>query len=148
VGDVFSSKKRSEIMSRVKGRGNLATEERLVQIFRQHGLIGWRRNSGIFGKPDFVFRAMRLAIFVDGCFWHSCPIHGSIPSTNRMFWLRKLKRNVERDKLVRKELRSLGWNVVRIWQHELRKPTKVVQRINRQATRGAVHGKRKKSRSG
>lgn len=152
MGDVFSLEKRSEIMSRVKGWGNLATEERLVKILRQNGLTGWRRKSETLGKPDFVFPAARLAIFVDGCFWHSCPKHGSIPASNRIFWLRKLNRNVKRDKFVTKELRALGWSVVRIWQHELRKPSKVVQRINRsltqkQTVRGAVHGKRKKSRS-
>src|SRR4051794_13972071 len=100
--DVFSPKKRSEIMSRVKGRGNESTELRLVKTLRKFRIRGWRRHSKVFGRPDFVFPNARVAIFVDGCFWHGCPIHGAIPSSNRAFWMRKLVRNKQRDWLVRR----------------------------------------------
>jgi len=66
--DVFEAEKRSEIMSRVRSSGNLATEIRLIRIFRTYGINGWRRNISVFGKPDFVFPKSRLAVFVDGCF--------------------------------------------------------------------------------
>src|SRR5262245_58227750 len=117
--DMFSRQHRSEIMSRVRSGGNLATELRLIRIFREHRIRGWRRRKLVFGKPDFVFASARIAVFVDGCFWHNCPLHGAVPASNSAFWARKLHRNLERDKLVSWTLRGLGWRVVRIWQHEL-----------------------------
>jgi DNA mismatch endonuclease, patch repair protein len=127
--DVFTQKKRSEIMSRVKGRGNLATEVRLIGMFREHGLVGWRRRARLFGNPDFVFAAGRFAIFVDGCFWHGCPHHGALPQTNTEFWRQKFTRNKKRDLLVNRQLRKIGWTPIRIWQHELREPERVVRRL-------------------
>jgi DNA mismatch endonuclease (patch repair protein) len=117
--DVFSQEKRSEIMARVKGHGNKATEQRVTEIFREHSITGWRRHYSLFGKPDFVFRKKRLAVFVDGCFWHSCPKHGSQPVNNLDFWQAKLLRNKRRDRLVNKTLKDQGWCVLRVWQHEL-----------------------------
>jgi DNA mismatch endonuclease (patch repair protein) len=129
--DVFSQKKRSEIMARVKGRGNHLTELRLMKFFRAHDIAGWRRNSRVFGRPDFVFPDRRIAVFVDGCFWHGCPIHGSIPKTNRSFWNEKLARNKQRDQLVNKTLKKRRWKTVRIWQHELRDTSALAQRLRR-----------------
>lgn len=106
-------------MSRVRGRGNKATEGVLVKIFRGNHITGWRRHLKLFGNPDFVFRKHRLAIFVDGCFWHGCPKHASQPVTNRAFWEKKLLRNKDRDRLVTRTLKKQGWHVIRIWQHEL-----------------------------
>jgi len=117
--DVFSRQKRSEIMSRVKSRGNAATEQRLIRFFKQYGVTGWRRRHSLFGQPDFVFPKLRVAVFVDGCFWHSCPQHCTWPTSNRLFWLAKLARNRARDRLVNRTLRNAGWRVLRIWQHEL-----------------------------
>jgi DNA mismatch endonuclease (patch repair protein) len=131
MADVFTRKKRSEIMSRVKGRDNVATEILLARTFRKHGIVGWRRRASLFGKPDFVFRESRLAVFVDGCFWHGCPLHGTLPLTNSDFWRRKLARNCERDRLVDRYLRKLGWTPLRIWQHELREPERVIRRVRR-----------------
>jgi DNA mismatch endonuclease, patch repair protein len=136
--DMFSRQQRSEIMSKVKGSGNRATELRLIAIFREYKIRGWRRRKAVFGKPDFIFPASRLAIFVDGCFWHGCPTHGSIPVSNRLFWLRKIKRNCDRDRLVNRELRKTGWRVLRIWQHDLRKPALVARRIGRSLSRIAL----------
>lgn len=129
--DVFSRKQRSAIMSRVKGRGNRLTELRLLDLFREHGFVGWRRNADVFGRPDFVFFKVRVAIFVDGCFWHGCPTHGTIPSTNRDFWAAKLDRNKRRDRLVVRELKKRGWIPLRIWQHEFRRPELVLRRLDR-----------------
>ncbi|UYO46229.1 very short patch repair endonuclease [Rhodopseudomonas palustris] len=129
--DVFSKQKRSEIMARVKGRGNAATELRLIAIFREHGITGWRRRRPVFGNPDFVFPAARLAVFVDGCFWHGCPVHGSIPKTNEAFWREKLERNRARDRAVMRRLRKLGWNPLRIWQHDLGDSSRLVRRLRR-----------------
>jgi DNA mismatch endonuclease (patch repair protein) len=129
--DVFSRSKRSYVMSRVKSNGNRATELRLLEVFREYGIRGWRRNSTMFGRPDFVFPNHRTAIFVDGCFWHSCPKHGEVPATNSTFWEEKLRRNKLRDRLVDRTLRGKGWVVFRIWQHELRDTRRVVRRLQK-----------------
>lgn len=117
--DVFTKAKRSEVMSRIRGKGNRDTELRLIQIFRAHKITGWRRNHTLYGKPDFVFRANRIAVFVDGCFWHGCPKHATKPKNNAAFWRKKIARNIERDREVFRFLRQAGWRVVRIWEHDL-----------------------------
>lgn len=129
MGDVFTPQKRSEIMARVKSRGNRTTEMRLITIFRDYKITGWRRRAPMFGHPDFVFRRVRIAVFVDGCFWHGCPIHGSIPETNRAFWAAKLERNVNRDRAVAERLQSRGWGVLRVWQHDLGDAAAVAHRV-------------------
>jgi DNA mismatch endonuclease (patch repair protein) len=131
MADVFTKTKRSEIMSKVRSRGNKATEGALMRLLQMGRITGWRRHVTIFGNPDFVFPKMRLAVFVDGCFWHGCAKHGSHPSSNRTFWQKKLGRNKVRDRLVNRTLMAKGWRVLRIWQHEFREPVKVVRRISR-----------------
>lgn len=121
VADVFSPRKRSEIMSHVRGKDNKATELAVVALLRRHHITGWRRHARVFGNPDFVFPKHRLALFVDGCFWHGCPKHATQPTSNRAFWKKKLARNKTRDQLVNRRLRQRGWSVLRIWQHELKK---------------------------
>jgi DNA mismatch endonuclease (patch repair protein) len=137
MADLFTKKKRSEIMSKVKGRGNAATELRLAGIFREFEISGWRRRAVVFGNPDFVFPKARLAVFVDGCFWHGCPDHASWPSSNRTFWRNKFERNKGRDRIVNRTLRAKGWQVLRIWQHELRRPANVARRLAKALSRGS-----------
>ena len=129
--DVFTKAKRSEVMSRIRGRGNKDTELALVKLLRRHRIIGWRRHQPVFGKPDFLFRAQRVAVFVDGCFWHGCPRCYRRPKSNRKFWDAKIVRNRERDRQVSRELRRLGWRIIRVWEHDLRKPTRVLARIRK-----------------
>ena len=117
--EVFTKAKRSEVMGRIRSSGNRETELALAKILRRHGFTGWRRQAALFGKPDFTFRADRVAVFVDGCFWHGCPKHGTRPRHNRGFWERKLNRNRARDRRVNRALRAEGWRVLRIWEHEL-----------------------------
>lgn len=119
MADVFTKAKRSEVMSRIRGRGNRDTELALAKLFRAHRITGWRRHQAMFGKPDFVFSKLKLTIFVDGCFWHGCPKHGTQPATRRAFWENKFARNKTRDRLVNRTLRQRGWKILRIWQHEL-----------------------------
>lgn len=138
MSDIYSRQKRSEIMSRVRGKGNKSTELRLIKLFREHRIRGWRRNYPLFGKPDFVFPQLRLALFVDGCFWHGCPSHASMPVANREFWERKLRRNKERDREVNRTLRAKGWRVLRIWQHELARKNE--GRLVARVRRGLSHG--------
>ena len=131
--DVFTKAKRSEVMSRIRGRGNKDTELALVKLFRRHRITGWRRNQPVFGKPDFVFLQLKLAVFVDGCFWHGCPKHATKPKNNRAFWRRKFSSNKRRDALVTRTLRRAGWRVLRIWEHELArvKQNNLIRRIQR-----------------
>ena len=117
--DVFSKAKRSEVMARIRGRGNKATEMALVAMFRKSGIRGWRRHTSLVGRPDFTFSAARLVVFVDGCFWHGCRRHWRLPSGNREFWRAKLDANRARDRKVGRTLRQLGWRVVRIWEHDV-----------------------------
>jgi DNA mismatch endonuclease (patch repair protein) len=74
--------------------------------------------QGIRSRADVVFGPEKVAVYVDGCFWHCCPEHGSMPKANAAFWERKLKRNRERDIETDRSLRERGWEVVRIWEHE------------------------------
>ena len=73
----------------------------------------------MLGRPDFVFRRLRVAVFVDGCFWHACPVHATRPKNNAAFWRKKLAANQARDRFVTRALRRAGWRVLRIWEHEL-----------------------------
>ncbi|HTB79281.1 MAG TPA: very short patch repair endonuclease [Opitutaceae bacterium] len=117
--DIFSKRKRSAVMSLIRGSGNKDTELRLIVIFRSHRINGWRRNAKLTGKPDFVFPKSKLVVFVDGCFWHGCPKHGTKPKTNAKFWREKIARNQARDREVNRALRAKGWKVFRVWEHEL-----------------------------
>jgi DNA mismatch endonuclease (patch repair protein) len=131
MADVFSKRKRSEIMANVRGRENATTELRFIQILRGARLAGWRRNYRLMGKPDFVFPARKAAVFLDGCFWHGCPVHGQRPATNRRFWVGKIKRNTQRDQFVTRALRAQGWRVIRIWEHELQDSPRILRRVKR-----------------
>lgn len=90
------------------------------------------------GRPDLVFIKARVAVFVDGCFWHRCPAHSTAPRTNSAFWMSKLSRNVARDHQVRVVLQALGWTVVRVWEHSLAygaaHPAKNIARVVRRKT--------------
>ena len=119
MADTLTKKQRSACMSHIRSRGNKATELALAGFFRCNHISGWRRRQTVFGHPDFVFHNLKLAIFVDGCFWHRCPGHFSLPESNRRFWCRKIEANQTRDRLVNRVLRRQGWMVLRIWQHEL-----------------------------
>lgn len=131
--DVFTKSKRSEVMSRIRSRGNRDTEVAIIRLFRAHRITGWRRQQSVFGKPDFVFRRQRLALFVDGCFWHCCPLHSTKPRNNAAFWQKKLAANQARDRTVTRTLRKDGWRVLRIWEHELTRKNqdRTVRRILR-----------------
>jgi DNA mismatch endonuclease (patch repair protein) len=121
MADVYSKSKRSQVMSRIRGRGNKDTEIVLAKLLRLHKITGWRRHYAIVGKPDFVFPKQKIAIFVDGCFWHGCPKHFKMPSSNLEYWVKKLDANKRRDRQVTKSLRTGGWIVFRIWEHALAK---------------------------
>lgn len=121
------------IMRAVRSRGNKATELVLVRLLRQNRILGWRRKVVLAGSPDFVFHETKLALFVDGCFWHGCPQHCRMPASNQQYWRSKIAGNMSRDKRVTAKLRKQGWRVLRIWEHELarKNAVRMLQRIKR-----------------
>ena len=130
MADIITRARRNALMAKVRGLGNASTEVVLAAILRAEGWSGWRRQPSVRGRdtqglpfrvrPDFVFRARRLVVFVDGCFWHGCPRHGTQPQGNAAFWRAKFRRNQERDRRDTRNLRRAGWKVVRLWEHALR----------------------------
>ena len=104
----------------------------LATLLRSERITGWRRQWPVFGKPDFAFPKHKVAIFVDGCFWHGCPRCYARPKSNREFWDQKREANIARDRRVNRQLRRQGWSVLRIWEHALKtSPQTCLARIRR-----------------
>jgi DNA mismatch endonuclease (patch repair protein) len=130
VADVYTKSKRSEIMSRVKNKRTSA-EETVATLLRELGVKYRRNDRTLPGQPDFVIRPHKLAIFVNGCFWHghaNCP-RAKLPQTNAAFWAKKIETNKRRDRRARRQLRAMGWHTLTIWQCRLRKPESVRKRL-------------------
>ncbi len=121
MADVFDNKKRSEIMSKVRSKNNKSTELKLIEIFKENSIVGWKRNYPVKGHPDFVFLDKKIAIFVDGCFWHGHDCRNTRPSDNADYWTKKRERNMKHDKEVTELFERRGWRVIRIWECELKK---------------------------
>lgn len=119
--DIFDKKTRSAIMSKVRSKGNKSTELRLIKLFKENGITGWRRNYSVEGRPDFVFMKQRITVFVDGCFWHGHNCRNTRPSDNADYWQRKRERNMKRDMDITALFEKRGWRVLRIWECELKK---------------------------
>ncbi|MEO6453758.1 MAG: very short patch repair endonuclease, partial [Ginsengibacter sp.] len=123
MADTFTKDQRSEMMRKVKSNRNKSTELKLIQFFNDNKIKGWRRNSKLFGKPDFIFPKSKKVIFVDGCFWHGHNCRNTIPKDNADYWQKKILRNKNRDKEVTKTLASKGWTVIRIRECKLKNLT-------------------------
>ena len=121
MADVFDNKKRSEIMRKVRSKNNKSAELKLIEIFKEYGITGWRRNYPVKGHPDFVFLDKKIAIFVDGCFWHGHDCRNTRPSDNADYWAKKRERNMKHDREITEMFQQRGWTVIRIWECELRK---------------------------
>ncbi|MEA3493052.1 MAG: very short patch repair endonuclease [Candidatus Margulisiibacteriota bacterium] len=115
--DTFSKKKRSSIMRAVRSRGNKSTELKFKKALRKASIKGWRSHPKLSCAPDFAFQNGKIAIFIDGCFWHGCKKHLRLPKSNVSYWKAKISRNINRDKIASKTLRGQGWKVLRIWEH-------------------------------
>jgi DNA mismatch endonuclease (patch repair protein) len=136
MSDVYDKATRSAVMSKVRSKGNKSTELRLIEIFRSKSIIGWRRNYSVKGHPDFVFPKLRIAVFVDGCFWHGHDCRNTRPKDNEDFWSEKRKRNIAHDRVVTKKFEKRGWTVLRIWECELKKKNlqKLFKRLDKMFT--------------
>ena len=137
--DTVSRKVRSQIMSRIRGTGNERTDKAVASMLRKARIKGWRRHVVIRlppttsamsvasdgtkfkprVRPDFVFPKQKVALFIDGCFWHGCPRCYTAPKSARAFWKRKVVTNRERDRYQTAALKKLGWRVVRMWEHQI-----------------------------
>jgi DNA mismatch endonuclease (patch repair protein) len=108
-------------MSRIRGRGNRSTEVAFRMRLVRSGVRGWVLNSRLFStRPDIYFPRKRLAIFLDGCFWHFCPRCGRLPNIRQKFWFQKFSSNRRRDRREVARLKQHGIRSVRIWEHELK----------------------------
>src|SRR5688572_4698897 len=119
--DPLSIQRRSALMARVRSTGNTSTELKAESLLRAAGLKGWINHpEGVPGKPDFFFEVERLALFVDGCFWHGCPTcQRRVPKTRRGFWKAKLESNRLRDRRIIRLLHKEGYKTIRVWEHAL-----------------------------
>lgn len=113
----MTREQRSRCMSRIKSRNT--GPEMILRKALWHSGLRYRIHGNLPGRPDVVFTASKTVVFVDGCFWHGCPIHGVKPKGNSQFWEEKLDRNRARDLRVSNELTTLGWKVLRFWEHEI-----------------------------
>ena len=120
MADFFEKEKRSDIMHRVRSKNNKSTELKLIKIFKENHMIGWKRNYPVKGHPDFVFLDKKIAVFVDGCFWHGHKCRNTIPTSNTEYWEKKRARNIEHDLKITSIFEKRGWTVLRIWECELK----------------------------
>lgn len=129
--DVFDKETRSNIMRKVRSNNNKSTELQLINAFRQNNITGWRRHYNVKGHPDFVFLEKRVAIFVDGCFWHGHDCRNTRPKDNKEYWQKKRERNIQHDKEITALFEGRGWVVIRIWECELKRKNMkfTIQRI-------------------
>lgn len=107
-------------MRKVRSSGNKSTEIKLIRLFKENHITGWRRNYKIFGNPDFVFLKYKIAIFADGCFWHGHNCRNTKPKDNADYWKNKIDKNKNRDINVNEHLRTKGWTIFRIWECEIK----------------------------
>jgi DNA mismatch endonuclease (patch repair protein) len=115
--DVMTQAQRSRCMSRIRS-AETGPELRLRRALWAAGLR-FRVRPKLPGKPDVIFKRAHLAVFVDGCFWHGCPIHGTRPKSNTSYWHPKIERNIARDREIEAKLTAMGWCVARYWEHEV-----------------------------
>jgi len=120
MADVLTPEQRRLNMSRIRG-SNTKPEKLLRSALHAEGLRFRVHRRDLPGCPDIVFPRARLAVFVDGCFWHGCPEHAVKPKTNAEFWAEKLRRNKQRDRDVARTLEQQGWGVVRFWEHDVKR---------------------------
>jgi DNA mismatch endonuclease (patch repair protein) len=131
MADVFTKEVRSKVMSRIRSK-NTSPEILLRKTLWKKG-YRYRIHYKLPGKPDIVFVQKRVAVFVDGCFWHKCPKCYKPPKTNKKYWLPKIEKNVDKDKKNNKKLKEADWKVIRLWEHEVKKDiNECIERIEKQ----------------
>jgi DNA mismatch endonuclease (patch repair protein) len=127
--DCFKPEERSRIMSRIRSNGNYTTEMRFISLMRRYKVSGWRRRCKLPGRPDFVFTKRKVAVFIDGDFWHGNPMKFRLPKSNCAYWREKIAGNKTRDHKINRELRRLGWRVLRFWESSLQDEEAIVGKL-------------------
>ena len=117
--DRHTKEQRHKNMQAVKGK-NTKLENKVITYLWQHGYRFRKNVKDLEGKPDIAIKKYKMVIFIDSCFWHKCPIHYKAPTTNVEFWENKIAGNQKRDEQVTKYYQSKEWNILRIWEHELK----------------------------
>lgn len=119
--DNLSADDRKKTMRAVKSTGT-SLERILWSMLAGSGISGWKKNdNSIVGKPDVAFHNKKIAIFIDGCFWHNCPYcKRPFPKNNSNYWSNKINQNCIRDKKINNGLVEMGWKVIRIWEHDIK----------------------------
>ena len=117
--DVFSKEMRSLVMRSVKSK-RTSLEDSVTKELWKRGLRFRRNVSDLAGTPDIAIKKYHIVIFIDSCFWHGCPQHGEIPKSNAEYWSKKFERNMNRDQNVNEYYMKKGWNILRIWEHDLK----------------------------
>lgn len=124
------SKIRSRTMAAIRGKHTKSTEVALRMALIRSKISGWRLHAtDLLGRPDVYFPLHRVAVFVDGCFWHGCPKCGHIPKTRTPFWHAKIMRNRTRDRVNTRKLRLSNVKVIRIWEHSLRDKERTIRAL-------------------
>lgn len=118
MADVLTKEQRTRNMKAIKSQSKL--ENKVSKALWKMG-YRFRKNSKLYGKPDISIQKYKVVIFIDSCFWHFCPDHGHMPSSNKEFWEKKLTRNQERDREVNQFYAEIGWNILRVWEHDFKK---------------------------
>jgi DNA mismatch endonuclease (patch repair protein) len=116
--DKITKEQRSKVMQSIRAQSKL--ENQVSTALWKKGLRFRKNVRSLYGTPDISIKKYKLVIFIDSCFWHSCPLHGKMPKSNQEFWQKKLQRNVEHDKEVTSYYLDKGWNIMRIWEHDIR----------------------------
>ncbi|KAB8126057.1 very short patch repair endonuclease [Gracilibacillus oryzae] len=129
MADVMTKEQRSQNMKAIKSVSKL--ESLVTKALWNKGYRFRRNTKTMFGKPDVSIKKYKVVVFIDSCFWHQCPLHANMPKTNTDFWRKKLERNKERDKEVDEYYINKGWNILRIWEHEVKSDLdKVIEDIS------------------
>ena len=116
--DRLTKEERSKLMGKIKGRDTKIEKALYDDLIK----MGFKYQVGdVKGRPDYAHGETKIAIFIDGCLWHLCPLHCKIPKTNMEFWIEKFVKNSNRDILINAELMAAGWKVIRIWGHTVKK---------------------------
>lgn len=127
--DKVNSTTRSHVMSTVHSK-NTKLEQTLITLLESAGLTGFICHvQELPGKPDIVYMEVRVAVFLDSCFWHGCSEHLRMPSSNEAYWQKKIENNIKRDVHVSADLCQMGWSVVRVWEHDLKNSADVIERV-------------------
>ncbi|USG67346.1 very short patch repair endonuclease [Brevibacillus ruminantium] len=117
--DMFTKEQRSKNMKAIRSTGS-ALENKVTKELWRRGFRFRKNVRKLMGNPDIAIQKHKIVIFLDSCFWHSCPIHGNMPTTNVGYWEKKLKRNMDRDIEVKEYYSNKGWKILRIWEHEVK----------------------------